>query len=120
MPPQANDLLRPFSRDRTETPKENGAASQALKRLMTIKSFLVQPFFDDFKCKKDDEILDFNPRSDFQLRIELEKLKREMRGLLDTSFWCSRGSLHSELEKLVNSVNREDEVEQAQVRQRAE
>lgn len=74
------DFVVPFANDRLEPPEPNGAASRALERLQIIEQYLDQPFFREFKCKdtnKQARILYFDPRSDFQIRIEHEKLKIE-------------------------------------------
>lgn len=107
MAPQDGSQLKPFAKDRTEPPMENGASAQALQRLIRLKGFLVQPFFDGFKCTKKEQILDFNPRSDFQLRIELQKLKREIRHLLDIGYIRGVWALRPNLKALITKVNRE-------------
>lgn len=112
MPSQEAGSSTPFAADRTEPPMEGGAASRALKRLTKLKAFLVQPFFDEFKCREKTQILDFNPRSDFQMRIELEKLKREIRNLSKKGFWDR--SLRSDLRKLVGKIDLEDQLVKTQ------
>lgn len=112
MEPQAEDLkaarsFKPFAKDRVELPQENGAASKALRRLTKLKRLLAQPFFDDFKCKPEDEILDFNPRSDFQMRIESEKVRRKVREFLHSNVF-KRNALRKELEALVASNDSEE------------
>ncbi|HEX8181393.1 MAG TPA: hypothetical protein VF525_17760 [Pyrinomonadaceae bacterium] len=114
-------LSKPFARDRVEIPEGNAAAFQAWERLRKIKSLLAQDFFSNFKCKDEKQILDFNPRSDFQLRIELEKVEREyfqssselerlkgeLRELANVGFLRSHWSLRSELKDLVTNYDRE-------------
>jgi serine/threonine protein kinase len=76
------DFITPFADDRLEPPKPNGAASRAWDRLQVIQQYLDQQFFREFKCKdpaKQAKILDFDPRSDFQIRIEHEKLRMKIR-----------------------------------------
>lgn len=75
-------FLTPFAVDRLEAPEPNGAAAKALARLLVIEQYLDQPFFREFKFKNKeqrDQILDFDPRSDFQIRIEHDKLKTKIR-----------------------------------------
>jgi hypothetical protein len=75
-------FLTPFAIDRLEAPEPNGAAASALARLLVIEQYLDQQFFREFKCKSKeqrDQILDFDPRSDFQIRIEHDKLKTKIR-----------------------------------------
>lgn len=105
MPSQDKGFMKPFAKDRTEPPKENGAASLALQRLIEIKSYLSQPFFNGFKCKEYSEVLDFNPRSDFQLRIELENLKNEILNLESTPLG-GVFNFHPRLKRLVDKVKK--------------
>jgi serine/threonine protein kinase len=75
-------FLTPFAVDRLEAPEPNGAAAKALARLLVIEQYLDQQFFREFKCKNKeqrDQVLDFDPRSDFQIRIEHDKLKTKIR-----------------------------------------
>lgn len=101
-----SEFFAPFAEDRIEPPAENGAASRALDRLQKIKQFLEHPFFRDFKCKDVDDILDFDPRSCFQIRMNASKIRAEIAKLKNLRSWKLM-SLHPEIKQLVDN-NEED------------
>lgn len=108
MPSQTEGSMGPFAKDRAEPPEENGAANRAFQRLVKIRGYLAQPFFREFRCKEGTIILDFNPRSDFQLRIEQERLRNEILDLKKLRSWPLL-SLHPEISKLVGKFEQEEE-----------
>jgi len=97
-------FMAPFAESRTEAPKPDGAASRAFERLRVIEGYLDKDFFREFKCKdksKIDKILDFDPRSDFQIRIEHEKLRTASSSLWDLF-------LHRSLRKQLRGDDKRD------------
>jgi serine/threonine protein kinase len=70
----------PFTENRIEPPMPEGAAEKALGRLETLDSYLNQPFFKGFTGDRD-AIIDYDPRSNFQVRMDLNKRLDEINEL---------------------------------------
>ncbi len=66
-----------FCTDRCELPISGGAAARALKRLRDLQIRCNRRDYDAFYVPAD-QFLKFDPRSDFQIRIELEQLRAEI------------------------------------------
>lgn len=70
------DAHTPFAEDRTEPPREHGAADRALKRLLRLKTFLGSfGMFTEFKCK-DGDVAEFNPTSELLVKVANLDLQR--------------------------------------------
>jgi serine/threonine protein kinase len=72
-----SDGMHPFCVDRADSPTEPGPSSAADERLEKLMLMLNSVMFRDF-CASPDEIPDFNPTSDFTIRIEVQDLRREI------------------------------------------
>jgi hypothetical protein len=91
--------------NRIDPPRENGAATRALDRLLTIKKLSGPSVFRHFIFRRledpEDDILDFDPRSDFQFRIDESKRKSEIEELTELRVW-KLISLHPKVKKLID------------------